>query len=326
MDSANDVEDFSGICTQPGRPSVWDVTNVIEVENLTKRFGRLVAVDDVSFRVREGEIFGLLGENGAGKTTTIEILEGFQKADHGSAVVLGVNPRHGHRDWRDRIGLVLQESDFDPVHTVNETLKLFASFFSNPRDVVETLEMVGLTDKANERVGRLSGGQKRRVDVALGIIGHPDLLFLDEPTTGFDPVARREFWTVIEGLRETGTAIVLTTHYMEEAERLCDRLAIMSKGQIVAEGTSSTLISALGATTIRFEMPRDIEASALCSIAGAEFVVRDNVASVLLGEGVQEVLYRLLTWSQSSGKELMGLEVVRPTLNDVFLGATGGEE
>jgi ABC-2 type transport system ATP-binding protein len=212
------------------------------------------------------------------------------------------------------------------VHTVNETLKLFASFFSNPRDVMETLEMVGLTDKANERVGRLSGGQKRRVDVALGIIGHPELLFLDEPTTGFDPVARREFWTVIEGLRETGTAIVLTTHYMEEAERLCDRLAIMSKGQIVAEGTSSTLISALGATTIRFEMPRDIEVSALCSIAGTEFVVRDNVASVLLGEGVQEVLYRLLTWSQSSGTELMGLEVVRPTLNDVFLGATGGEE
>ncbi|MHB1089307.1 MAG: ABC transporter ATP-binding protein, partial [Acidimicrobiales bacterium] len=193
------------------------MSNVIEVTNLTKRFGALVAVDDVSFEVRAGEIFGLLGENGAGKTTTIEILEGFQRADHGVVQVLGVNPRHGHRQWRDRIGLVLQESEFDPVHTVTETLKLFAGFFSNPRDVAETLELVGLADKAGERVGRLSGGQKRRVDVALGIVGNPALLFLDEPTTGFDPVARREFWTVIEGLRDVGTSIVLTTHYMEEA-------------------------------------------------------------------------------------------------------------
>ena len=301
------------------------MSNVIEVTNLTKRFGHLVAVDDVSFAVKQGEIFGLLGENGAGKTTTIEILEGFQRPDKGSVAVLGVDPLHGHRVWRDRIGLVLQESDFDPLHTVNETLSLFASFFSNPRDVAQTLAMVGLTDKANERIGRLSGGQKRRIDVALGIIGHPDLLFLDEPTTGFDPVARREFWEVIEDLCRTGTSIVLTTHYMEEAERLCDRLAIMSKGQIVAEGTSEALISALGATTIRFELPFDVELSTLCSIAGVEFSVRDNVAAVLLGDEVHEVLLRLLTWSQASERSLAGLEVVRPTLNDVFLGATGGE-
>lgn len=302
------------------------MTNVIEVHNLTKRFGTLVAVDDVSFAVREGEIFGLLGENGAGKTTTIEILEGFQRADHGSVQVLGTNPRLGHRHWRDRIGLVLQESEFDPVHTVNETLKLFASFFSNPRDVAETLEMVGLTDKAGERVGRLSGGQKRRVDVALGIVGNPSLLFLDEPTTGFDPVARREFWSVIQGLRESGTSIVLTTHYMEEAERLCDRLAIMARGRIVAEGTSSSLISALGATTIRFELSTDMSLEDLRVVTGADFIERDNVVSVLLGGGVQEILLRLLTWSESSGAVLRGLEVVRPTLNDVFLGATGNEE
>jgi len=302
------------------------MNKVIEVSNLTKRYGKLVAVDCVSFSVVEGEIFGLLGENGAGKTTTIEILEGFQRADSGEASVLGVSPRIGRREWRNRIGLVLQESDFDPVHTVNETLRLFASFFENPRGVAETLEMVGLTDKAGERVGRLSGGQKRRVDVALGIIGRPDLLFLDEPTTGFDPVARREFWAVIEGLRATGTSIVLTTHYMEEAERLCDRLAIMAKGQIVAEGTSSTLISALGATTIHFEMPATLELSRLRAITRADFVVRDNVAAVLLGGGVQEVLMRLLKWSEESGTELVGLEVKRPTLNDVFLGATGGDE
>jgi len=301
------------------------MTNVIEVQNLTKRFGRLVAVDDVSFAVKQGEIFGLLGENGAGKTTTIEILEGFQKPDKGSATVLGVNPLHGHRDWRDRIGLVLQESDFDPLHTVTETLSLFASFFSKPRNVAQTLEMVGLTDKAHERIGRLSGGQKRRIDVALGIIGHPDLLFLDEPTTGFDPVARREFWEVIEDLCRAGTSIVLTTHYMEEAERLCDRLAIMSKGQIVAEGTSQALISALGATTIRFELPLDVEPAAICAVAGVDFSVRDNVAAALLGDEVQDVLLRLLTWSRSTDRPLIGLEVVRPTLNDVFLGATGSE-
>jgi ABC-2 type transport system ATP-binding protein len=301
------------------------MTNVIEVEGLTKRFGRLTAVDDISFVVRRGEIFGLLGENGAGKTTTLEILEGFQRADRGSVRVLDVDPHRAHRDWRDRIGLVLQESDFDPVHTVTETVRLFASFFSHPRDVAETLSMVGLADKARERVGRLSGGQKRRVDVALGIIGHPELLFLDEPTTGFDPVARSEFWSVIEGLRDAGTSIVLTTHYMEEAERLCDRLAIMARGRVVAEGTSSTLINALGSTTIRFLLPHDLDVATLCRVTGVTFVAREPMAVALLTDRVPDVLLRLLTWSQSHGVALEQLEVVRPTLNDVFLGATGGE-
>lgn len=301
------------------------MTNVIEVENLTKKFGRLHAVDSVSFAVHEGEIFGLLGENGAGKTTTLEILEGFQKPDHGTARVLGEDPHTAHRDWRDKIGLVLQESDFDPVHTVTETVALFAGFFSHPRDVAETLELVGLADKAKERVGRLSGGQKRRVDVALGIIGRPQLLFLDEPTTGFDPVARTDFWSVIEGLRADGTSIVLTTHYMEEAERLCDRLAIMAKGQIVAEGTSSTLISAMGATTVRFELPPGLDPAALCALTRADFVVRDNMATALLGADLQAVLLRLITWAATHGVLLHRLEVLRPSLNDVFLGATGSD-
>ena len=298
------------------------MTNVIEVHNLTKRFGRLVAVNDVSFCVDDGEIFGLLGENGAGKTTTIEILEGFQRADGGTVSVLGSDPRHAHRAWRDQIGLVLQESEFDPVHTVSETLSLFAGFFSHPRGVLETLELVGLADKAHERVGRLSGGQKRRVDVALGIIGRPKLLFLDEPTTGFDPVARKEFWSVIEGLRDTGTAIVLTTHYMEEAERLCDRLAIMSKGVIVQEGTSADLISALGSTTIHFHHVDGIDLAALNAACGANFALHDDMVTTLLGSGVNEVLWHLLTWAREHDTELPGLEVVRPTLNDVFLGAT----
>ena len=302
------------------------VPNIIEVSSITKRFGEFVAINDVSFVLRRGEIFGLLGENGAGKTTTIEILEGFQKADHGTVLVLGINPRLGRRAWRDRIGFVLQESQFDPIHTVNETLKLFASFFSHPRGVAETLELVGLTERANERFGRLSAGQKRRVDVAIGIIGRPDLLFLDEPTTGFDPVARHEFWTVIESLRDTGTSILLTTHYMEEAQRLCDRLAIMAKGQIMAQGTSSSLISALGVTTIRFEQPTGVEISTLCAIAGEDFILRDNIVSASVGSDVREILLRLLSWSQSTGIDLAGLEVVRPTLNDVFLGATESDE
>jgi ABC-2 type transport system ATP-binding protein len=302
------------------------VPNIIEVSSITKRFGEFVAINDVSFVLRRGEIFGLLGENGAGKTTTIEILEGFQKADHGTVLVLGIDPRLGRRAWRDRIGFVLQESQFDPIHTVNETLKLFASFFSHPRGVAETLELVGLTEKANERFGRLSAGQKRRVDVAIGIIGRPDLLFLDEPTTGFDPVARHEFWTVIESLRDTGTSILLTTHYMEEAQRLCDRLAIMAKGQIMAQGTSSSLISALGVTTIRFEQPTGVEISTLCAIAGEDFILRDNIVSASVGSDVREILLRLLSWSQSTGIDLAGLEVVRPTLNDVFLGATESDE
>jgi ABC-2 type transport system ATP-binding protein len=303
-----------------------NVPNIIEVSGITKKFGKFVAINDVSFVVRRGEIFGLLGENGAGKTTTIEILEGFQKADLGTVQVLGIDPRLGRRAWRDRVGFVLQESQFDPIHTVNETLKLFASFFSHPRGVAETLELVGLTEKSDERFGRLSGGQKRRVDVAIGIIGRPDLLFLDEPTTGFDPVARHEFWTVIEGLRDTGTSILLTTHYMEEAQRLCDRLAIMAKGQIMAQGTSTSLISALGVTTIRFEQPAGVDLSTLCMIAGVEFLLRDIIVSASVDIDVQEILLRLLTWSQATGNALTGLEVVRPTLNDVFLGATESDE
>jgi ABC-2 type transport system ATP-binding protein len=301
------------------------MTAVVEVQNLTKRFGHLAAVDDVSFQVNPGEIFGLLGENGAGKTTTIEMLEGFQRPDRGSVRVLGESPQHARREWRDQIGVVLQESDFDPLHSVKETLSLFARFFSHPRDVDETLALVGLTDKANERVGRLSGGQKRRIDVALGIVGRPRLLFLDEPTTGFDPVARREFWHVIEGLRDTGTSIILTTHYMEEAEELCDRLAIMARGQIVAEGTSSALISAFGATTIRFELPGDTTLTTICDVAGVTFAYRDNVVSAIVGDDLEAVLLRLLTWTHTTGMPLRGLEVLRPTLNDVFLGATKDE-
>jgi ABC-2 type transport system ATP-binding protein len=298
------------------------MSNVIEVQGLTKRFGSLVAVDDISFAVQQGEIFGLLGKNGAGKTTTVEILEGYQSGDAGTVQVLGVNPREGGGAWKDRIGLVLQDSDFDPGHTVAETVNLFAGFFSRPKSVSETLALVGLTDKANVRIGRLSGGQRRRVDVALGIIGSPELLFLDEPTTGFDPSARREFWTMLEGLRATGTTILLTTHYMEEAQHLCDRIAILATGKIVAEGTSSTLIALSGTTSVRFARDESLDLDALSSATNIALrVVGDKVSADLAH--AQEDLLRLLHYCEKSGIVLDGLEVVRPTLDDVFLDVTG---
>jgi ABC-2 type transport system ATP-binding protein len=298
------------------------MANVIEVAGLTKRFGSLTAVDDVSFSVERGAIFGLLGKNGAGKTTTVEILEGYQSPDQGRVQVLGVDPKKGGGAWKDRIGLVLQDSDFDPLHTVTETVKLFAGFFSHPRSVAETLELVGLSDNASTRNGRLSGGQRRRVDVALGIIGSPELLFLDEPTTGFDPSARREFWTMLEGLRSAGTSILLTTHYMEEAQHLCDRIAILAAGRIVAEGTSTSLIALAGATTLRFSVVDGLDVGTLSREAGIEFNVQGEVASATLANAQAELL-RLLQYVERAGIELVDFEVVRPTLDDVFLDVTG---
>jgi ABC-2 type transport system ATP-binding protein len=217
---------------------------------------------------------------------------------------------------------VLQDSDFDPGHTVSETVNLFAGFFSRPKSVSETLALVGLTDKADVRIGRLSGGQRRRVDVALGIIGSPELLFLDEPTTGFDPSARREFWTMLEGLRSTGTSILLTTHYMEEAQHLCDRIAILATGRIVAEGTSSTLIALAGTTSVRFTNDDALDIDALSSATHISLhVVGDSVSAELAN--AQEDLLRLLHYCEASRIVLGGLEVVRPTLDDVFLDVTG---
>jgi ABC-2 type transport system ATP-binding protein len=298
------------------------MASVIEVSGLTKRFGSLTAVNDVSFSVERGEIFGLLGKNGAGKTTTVEILEGYQTPDEGRVAVLGVEPKRGGGAWKDRIGLVLQDSDFDPSHTVAETVKLFAGFFTKPKSVAETLELVGLSDKANTRIGRLSGGQRRRVDVALGIVGSPELLFLDEPTTGFDPSARREFWTMLEGLRSAGTSILLTTHYMEEAQHLCDRIAILAAGRIVAEGTSATLIALAGETTLRFDVVPGLDVAALSRDTGIEFRVVGEVVSAAIPDAQRELL-RVLQHAEREGIALRGLGVVRPTLDDVFLGVTG---
>ena len=208
--------------------------NSISVRGLTKRYGDLVAVNDISFEVERGECLALLGPNGAGKTTTTEVLEGFRHADSGEVRVLGVDPRHGGLDWKARLGIVLQtDRDLGDL-TVREAVRHFADYFPSPRDPEEVIEAVGLGAKAKSRNDRLSGGQRRRLDVALGIVGNPELLFLDEPTTGFDPAARREFWALIEMLKADGTTILLTTHYLDEAERLADRVAVIAGGRIIA--------------------------------------------------------------------------------------------
>ena len=220
----------------PGRDDL-----VISVHGLRKRYGDNEAVRGIDLEVGHGEIFAFLGPNGAGKTTTVEILEGFRHASDGSISVLGADPWKAPSSWRERIGIVLQESAAEPGLTVRECLSLYAGYYRRPRDVEETLELVALREQGDQRATALSGGQRRRLDVALALIGDPELIFLDEPTTGFDPAARRAAWEVIAGLRELGKTILLTTHYMEEAERLADRIAVIAAGEIVAQGTPQTL-------------------------------------------------------------------------------------
>ena len=218
--------------------------NVIEVRNLHKSYGLLKAVDGVDLSIERGEIFAILGPNGAGKTTTVEILEGFRTRNSGEVQVLDFDPQFkgkGAREFRDRIGIVLQSTSDAGDLTVYETIHHFAGYYSDPRDPQEVVEAIGLGDKKNSLVHTLSGGQRRRLDVGLGIIGNPELLFLDEPTTGFDPEARRDFWELIRGLRDLGTTIVLTTHYLEEAEALADRVAVINRGKILQIATPANL-------------------------------------------------------------------------------------
>jgi ABC-2 type transport system ATP-binding protein len=299
---------------------------VITVRSLHKRYGPHEAVKGVDLEVDRGEIFGLLGPNGAGKTTTIEILEGYRSRTSGEVEVLGVDPATPTRAWRERIGLVLQESELDPVYTVRETVGMFSHYFARTRDVDDTIALVGLRDSSGKRVGSLSGGQKRRVDVALGLIGDPDLLFLDEPTTGFDPQARRDAWNMIRGLRDLGTTVVLTTHYMEEAQHLADRLAILRDGVVVGRGTPDELVgnTAQGGTLVRFRATDTVTPDAVHEIVGAA-PERSGDQLVIRTDGPQHVLYLLTSWAEREHVELEGLEVTRPTLDDVFLELTASE-
>jgi ABC-2 type transport system ATP-binding protein len=298
----------------------------VTVHELHKSYGDFDAVRGISFEIAPGEIFGFLGPNGAGKSTTIEILEGYRSRTGGDAWVLGTDPAKPTRAWRDRIGLVLQESELEPTLTVRETIRMFAGFYSKPRPVDDVIALVGLEDKADARVGGLSGGQKRRADVAVALIGDPDLVFLDEPTTGFDPTARRDAWNMIEGLKSLGKTVFLTTHYMDEAQHLADRVVIIARGKVVAEGKPDELGAAghAGATVVRFRLPSGYKSDQIGAEVDAKVEVSGGVAS-FEADRPQRALYRLTGWAEREGIELEDIEVRRPSLEDVFLQLTGGE-
>jgi ABC-2 type transport system ATP-binding protein len=277
----------------------------VKVNDLRKSYGDVDAVRGISFEIAAGEIFGLLGPNGAGKTTTVEILEGYRDRDAGTVSVLGEDPAEAGGAWRERIGVVLQSSSLYESLTVMEHLELFAGYYEQPREVGEVLELVGLEEKRGSQVRKLSGGQRRRLDLGLALIGDPELVFLDEPTTGFDPEARRRAWDTIGGLRQLGKTILLTTHYLDEAERLSDRVAVLRDGEIVALGPPGELTAALPATEIRFR--------------------RDGEDVVLQTEEPTRVLQELTAEALADGRELEALEVRRASLEDVYLALTNRE-
>jgi ABC-2 type transport system ATP-binding protein len=281
------------------------VTPVVSVRGLTKSYGDFEALKGIDFEIRAGEVFGLLGPNGAGKTTTIEILEGYRKRDAGEVEVLGADPETAGLDWRGRIGVVLQSSAMYENLTVAEQLAQFAGYYEHPRPVDEVIELIGLEEKRDTRARRLSGGQRRRLDLGLALIGDPELIFLDEPTTGFDPGARRRAWETIRSLSGLGKTILLTTHYLDEVEQLADRLAVLREGRIVASGTVQELVGGAPATEIRYRRN------------GEFIVVETNEPTRVLHELTEAAIQR--------GEELDGLEVRKPSLEEVYLSLTQAE-
>ena len=281
------------------------MSSAIAVHELRKAYGSVEALRGVSFEVAEGEVFGLLGPNGAGKTTTVEILEGYRRRDGGDVAVLGHDPSGSPRDLRERIGVVLQHSELTPLLSVRETHELFAGYYAHPRDVDQVIDLVGLGEKRDARLNTLSGGQKRRLDLGVALIGNPELVFLDEPTTGFDPAARRAAWDMIRSLRSLGTTILLTTHYLDEAQQLADRVAVLRDGMVVRQGTPAELIGDSRLTEIRYRQDGEL------------VVVETSDPTRLLNELTSEAL--------ASGDALEQLEVRRPTLEDVYLELVGIE-
>jgi ABC-2 type transport system ATP-binding protein len=298
------------------------MATVIEVEGLHKAYGDVEAVRGIDLHVDAGEVFALLGPNGAGKTTTVEILEGYRSRTAGEVAVLGHDPAKGERSLRDRVGIVLQSTGVDPFLTVRESISMYAGYYPHPRPVDEVLEVVGLTEKRDERVKRLSGGQQRRLDVAIALAGDPELLFLDEPTTGFDPGARRAAWEIVRNLTALGKTVFLTTHYMDEAEHLANRVAVIRRGEIVAEGAPRTLGDrTLGRSTISVQLGGDGE---LPPALAAGDRGKDDVVRLVTTEPVR-VLHDLTGWALERGVTLEALRVSQPTLEDVYLELTGGE-
>ena len=302
--------------------SATDGQAAITVSGLRMSYGTYEAVRGIDFEVGRGEIFAFLGPNGAGKTTTVEICEGFRKRTGGEVRVLGDDPAHAGPAWRARVGVVLQESSPEALLTVSECLAMYAGYYPKPLPVSRALELVGLTDKAGDRCDRLSGGQQRRLDMALALIGDPELIFLDEPTTGFDPTARHAAWDVIAGLRELGKTIFLTTHYMEEAETLADRIMIIAAGRIVASGTPETIGGrATDATLITFTLPEGAEEADLPPLLAPVSVGRHRVAEVTCEEPMR-ILGVLAPWALEHGYQLADISVHRPTLEEIYLRLT----
>ncbi len=298
--------------------------SAVVVEGLRKTYGTLTAVDGLDLVIEPREVVALLGPNGAGKTTTVEMLEGYRRPDAGTVSVLGMDPQTGGRAYRERIGIVLQEAGFEDAFTPRELIRLHAGYYPHPRAVDDVIALVDLQDKADSKVRTLSGGQRRRLDLALGIVGDPTMLFLDEPTTGFDPSARRRAWELVDRLRDLGTTILLTTHYLDEAQHLADRVVVVDHGRVIAQGTPEELAASAGAATvISFRLPAGASEADLPTVgdgtrlAGTIVEVRSQDATV--------DVHALTAWAVGRGLRLDGLTLARPSLEDVYLDLVGAE-
>ncbi len=296
--------------------------SAVVVQGLRKSYGGLAAVDGLDLVIEPHEVVALLGPNGAGKTTTVEILEGYRRPDGGSVSVLGTDPMTGGRGYREKIGIVLQEAGFEESFTPRELIRLHAGYYPHPRSVDDVIDLVDLTDKADAKVRTLSGGQRRRLDLALGIVGDPQMLFLDEPTTGFDPSARRRAWDLVDRLRALGTTILLTTHYLDEAEHLADRVVVIDHGRVIAQGPPDQLAARAGsATVVSFRLPDGLGEADLPEV-GESMRLAGAVVEVRTADATSDV-HRLTGWALERGLVLDGLSLVRPSLEDVYLDLIG---